>query len=101
LIVELITGKCPPWLTADQESYMSWIFFMLEPAYDNVPRHIRGGRKNFLHYSFVIYKLCELLGYIEILPNLTLLKSKPRLRQHDLIWSEMMKFLQLPYLPTV
>jgi hypothetical protein len=101
LIVERITRIPPPWLTAEQESKMRWIFYMLEPAYDACPAHIKGGRKNFLHYSYVIYKLCELLGYTELLPNLTLLKSKPRLRQHDLIWLSMMDFLSLPYYPTV
>lgn len=101
LIVERLTGRSPPLLTAEQESIMRWIFYMLEPAFDAVPDHIRGDRKNFLHYSYVIYKLCELLGYRELLPNLTLLKSKPRLRQHDMIWCSMMNFLVLPYYPTV
>jgi hypothetical protein len=100
LIVEKITGVPPPWLTPEQESKMRWIFCTLEPAYDAVPKHVRNGRTNFLHYSYVIYKLCELLGYTEILPNLTLLKSKQRLRQHDLIWESMMKYLKIDYHPT-
>jgi hypothetical protein len=37
LIVEKLTGRSPPLLTAEQESIMRWIFYMLEPAYDAVP----------------------------------------------------------------
>lgn len=103
LIVERITGNAPPWLNAEQESKIIWIFYMLEPAYDAVPRAIRGSRTNFLHYPYIIYKLCELLGYTHILPQLTLLKSRVRLRQHDRIWLEMLRWLRLDqfYIPTV
>jgi len=99
-IVEKITGVPPPYLTPEQETHLYESFYRLEPAFDACPRHIKGARKNFLHYSYVIYKLCALLGR-DILPTLSLLKSKARLLQHDAVWQNMMQFLGLPFNPTV
>ena len=100
-IVERITGVPPPYLTPEQEAKLQEFFCRLEPAFEACPRHIKGSRVNFLHYSYVIYKLCELLGYTELLPTLSLLKSKARLMQHDLVWSFMMSYLGLPFYRTV
>jgi hypothetical protein len=98
-IVERITGVPP--LTPKQEAKLQEFLFRLEPAFEACPKHIKGSHVNFLHYSYVIYKLYELLGYRELLPTLLLLKSKARHMQHDLVWSFMMSYLGLPFYQTV
>jgi hypothetical protein len=100
-IVERITGVPPPRITPEKEAKLCDFFCRLEPAFNACPKHIKGFRQNFLHYAYVIYKMCELLGYSEILPTLTLLKSKARLMQHDAVWKFMMAYLGLPFYRTV
>jgi hypothetical protein len=51
-------------------------------------KHCPENRKNFLSYSYVLYKFCELLGEDEYLPCFPLLKSKEKLYKHDIIWKE-------------
>ena len=43
-------------------------------------------RKNFLSYSYVLHKFCELLEYDYLLPYFPLLKSREKLLQQDQIW---------------
>ena len=49
-------------------------------------RHCPPTRKNFLSYSYVLYKLFELLGERSYLPYFPLLKSHEKLYQQDVIW---------------
>jgi hypothetical protein len=58
-------------------------------------------RKNFLSYSYVLYKFCELVGRDEFLPCFPLLKSKEKLKQQDMIWKGICEILQWEYLPTI
>jgi hypothetical protein len=68
-----------------------------EPFEKSCPKE----RKNFLSYSYVLYKFCELVGQDEFLPCFPLLKSKEKLKQQDIIWKRMCKILQWEYLPTI
>lgn len=45
-------------------------------------------RKNFLSYSYVLYKFCELLGEDSYLEHFPLLKSSEKLYQQDNIWKK-------------
>ena len=58
-------------------------------------------RKNFLSYSYVLYKFCELLGEDEYLQYFPLLKSKEKLYQQDVIWKKICSDLQWEYIPTI
>ena len=58
-------------------------------------------RKNFLSYSYVLYKFCELLGEDKYLPCFPLLKSKEKLKQQDSIWRGIAKDLHWEYIPTI
>lgn len=49
-------------------------------------RHCPEDRVNFLSYSYVLYKFCELLGEYELMDHFTLLKNRERLYEHDKIW---------------
>ena len=68
-----------------------------EPFERNCPQK----RKNFLSYSYVLYKFCELLGEDEYLPCFPLLKSKEKLKQQDSIWKGITKDLHWEYIPTI
>ena len=43
-------------------------------------------RKNFLSYSYTLFKLSELLGQDQLLPHLSLLKSREKLYEQDKLW---------------
>ena len=58
-------------------------------------------RKNFLSYSYVLYKFCELLSEDKYLKYFPLLKSKEKLYHQDLIWNKICKTLQWEYIATI
>jgi atypical dual specificity phosphatase len=64
-------------------------------------RHLPDDRKNFLSYSYVLYKFCELLGEDDFLPCFPLLKSKEKLYQQDVIWKKICEELQWEYISTI
>lgn len=49
-------------------------------------RHCPSDRVNFLSYSYVLYKFCELIGEYDLMEQFTLLKNRERLYEHDKIW---------------
>ena len=80
------------------EEYLRIMFKDIQkPFDDNCPTE----RKNFLSYSYVLYKFCELLGEDEYLQYFPLLKSKEKLYQQDVIWKKICCDLQWEFIPTV
>ena len=63
--------------------------------------HCPTERKNFLSYSFVLFKMCELLGEDEYLQFFPLLKSKEKLYSQDVIWKKICATLRWEFIPTV
>jgi len=49
-------------------------------------KYCPSNRKNFLSYSYVLYKFCQLLEKDEYLKYFTLLKSREKLHVQDQIW---------------
>ena len=45
-------------------------------------------RRSFLNYYYILFKLLELMGQTELLPQVPLLRPRLRLRQHDFIWKK-------------
>ena len=64
-------------------------------------KHSPANRKNFLSYSYVLHKFCELLGEDEYLPCFPLLKSRDKLAQQDLVWRSMCGELQWCFEPSL
>ena len=67
------------------------------PFMNNCPPN----RKNFLSYSYVLHKFCELLEYDHLLEYFSLLKSREKLHQQDLIWEKMCKDLNWEFIPSL
>jgi hypothetical protein len=97
-ITSILSGVSPPIMTADLEDKLRHMFYLIqEPFYKNKPED----RKNFLSYSYILYKFCELLSEDSFLPCFPLLKSKEKLLKQDLIWKEICKELKWEFIPTV
>ena len=64
-------------------------------------KHCPESRKNFLSYSYVLHKFCELLEFDHLLEYFPLLKSREKLHQQDVIWEKICKDVQWQYIPSL
>ena len=97
-ITNILNGIKPPNMPQELEEYLRIMFKDIQkPFDDNCPTE----RKNFLSYSYVLYKFCELLGEDEYLRYFPLLKSKEKLYQQDVIWKKICRDLKWEFIPTV
>lgn len=96
-ITNILNGIKAPNMPQELEERLRIMFKDIQkPFDDNCPTE----RKNFLSYSYVLYKFCELLGEDEYLRYFPLLKSKEKLYQQDVIWKKICNQLRWEYIPT-
>jgi predicted RNA-binding Zn-ribbon protein involved in translation (DUF1610 family) len=97
-IINIINGKKSPVLTRLQEEQLRMMFKEIQiPFMNNCPET----RSNFLSYSYVLHKFCELLELDHLLIYFPLLKSREKLQQQDKIWEKMCKDLKWQYIPSI
>jgi len=97
-ILSIITGKRAPILDRKSEEILRSLFKEIQiPFMNNCPPN----RKNFLSYSYVLHKFCELLEYDNLLEYFTLLKSREKLHAQDIIWEKICKDLVWEYIPSL
>jgi len=97
-ISNILNGMQPPKMTQALEDRLRMMFRDIQEPFN---KHCPESRKNFLSYSYVLYKFCELLGEDDYLPCFPLLKSKEKLYQQDVIWRCICKELQWEYISTI
>ena len=97
-ILSIITGKRAPTLDRKNEEILRSLFKEIQiPFMNNCPPT----RKNFLSYSYVLHKFCELLEYDHLLEYFTLLKSREKLHAQDIIWEKICKDLNWEFIPSL
>ena len=97
-IINILNGKKAPSLSWKEEEHLRSLFKEIQiPFSNNCPRD----RKNFLSYSYVLHKFCELLEYDYLLPHFPLLKSREKLLQQDIIWKLICKDLNWQYIASI
>lgn len=94
-IMNRINGKNAPVITRETEEKLRHMFIEIQPSFQ---KHCPAGRSNFLSYSYVLYKFCELLELDEYLPNFPILKNRDKLFCQDKIWQEICKDLRWQYI---
>lgn len=101
----IVTGKEPPSLNSAESDHIIKMFTLVEDAYENMPpeihAEIRNKRTNLLSYKFILFKLCEILGYDHMLRGGSILKSENLLHEHDTIWEYICKRNDWPFYPTL
>lgn len=97
-ITNILNGIKPPNMPQELEEYLRIMFKDIQKPFDN---NCPTERKNFLSYSYVLYKFCELLGEDQYLQYFPLLKSKEKLYQQDVIWKKICHDLKWEFIPTV
>lgn len=82
-ITTILNGIQPPTMSQSLEAKLRLMFHQIQKPFE---KHRPKDRKNFLSYSYVLYKFCELLDEDDFLPCFPLLKSKEKLYRQDEIW---------------
>ena len=96
-ITTILNGVQPPTMPQALEDRLRLMFGQIQTPFE---KHCPANRKNFLSYSYVLYKFCELLGEDSYLPCFPLLKSKEKLYKHDAIWKKITADLGWEFIPT-
>jgi hypothetical protein len=82
-IVSKITGNPPPQISRETEEKLRSMFREIQEPFE---KHCPKDRINFLSYSYVLHKFCQLLELDDFIKCFPLLKSRDKLRQYDRIW---------------
>jgi hypothetical protein len=97
-ITTIINGIQPPTMTQALEDRLRLMFHQIQGPFE---KHCPSDRKNFLSYSYVLYKFCELLGEDDYLDCFPLLKSKEKLYKQDQIWKKICDELRWEFVKTL
>ena len=97
-ITTILNGIKPPTMPQALEERLRLMFYQIQKPFE---KHRPKDRKNFLSYSYTLYKLCELLGEDDYLPCFPLLKSKEKLYKQDEIWKGICTELRWQFIKTV
>jgi hypothetical protein len=97
-ISSTLNGINPPRMTQALEEKLRIMFHHIQKPFE---KHCPGDRKNFLSYSYILYKFCELLSEDDFLVCFPLLKSKEKLYKQDQIWKNITDELKWEFIPTV
>ena len=96
-LINIISGTKAPQLNRESEEMLRTLFKEIQLPF---MKHCPPTRKNFLSYSYVLHKFCELLEYDHLLCFFPLLKSREKLQQQDQIWKKICEELQWEYIPS-
>jgi ribosomal protein L37AE/L43A len=97
-IMYRLNGIQPPTLTREMEDRLLGYFKQIEEPFRMFKKK---NRKNLLRYSYVLYKLCELMELDEFLPCFKLLKNRNKLMEQDVIWQSICNHLGWEFYPSL
>ena len=97
-IINILNGKRAPILTRQYEDQLRMMFKEIQTPF---MLHCPVNRKNFLSYSYVLHKFCQLLELDDLLVYFPLLKSREKLQQQDKIWEKICISLRWEYIPSI
>jgi hypothetical protein len=83
-ILNRLNGKKAPIMTREVEEKLRFMFKEIQGSFI---KHCPKSRSNFLSYSYVLYKFCELLELDDYLDCFPLLKNRDKLYNQDKIWN--------------
>jgi hypothetical protein len=97
-IMNRLNGQNAPVMSREVEEKLRYMFKEIQPSFQkNCPKD----RSNFLSYSYVLYKFCELLELDEYLSSFPLLKNRDKLYVQDKIWEKICADLAWQFIRSV
>ena len=96
-IINRINGMPTPQFSPDLEEKLYNMFRDIQGPF---LKHCPKDRKNFLSYSYVLYKFFQILGLNEYLKYFPLLKSREKLYVQDQIWKKICEELNYEFVPS-
>lgn len=96
-IINRINGIPTPSFSPDLEEKLCNMFRDIQGPF---LKHCPKERKNFLSYSYVLYKFFQILKLNEYLRFFPLLKSKQKLYNQDEVWKNICKELNYEFIPS-
>ena len=97
-IISKLSGLPPPTVNRETEEELRKMFRQIQTPFE---KHCPKDRINFLSYSYVLHKFCQLLELDDFIVCFPLLKSREKLRQQDKIWEKICKELRWEYIPSI
>lgn len=95
-ITSKISGKRPLRISAETEETLKRMFMKMQPIFE---KHAPKSRKNFLSYSYVLYRCFQILGLHHMLDGLSLLKGKEKLALQDEVFMKICSDLGWNFVP--
>ena len=97
-IISKINKLPPPTISREMEEEIRRMFRKMQKPFKLYkPKE----RTNFLNYSYVLHKICQLLELDHILRCFPLLKSRDKLRLQDATWAKICKACKWEFYPSV
>lgn len=97
-IIYRLNGLQPPTFSRETEEKLLYYFKKIEEPFKLYKKKTR---KNILRYSYILFKLCELLELDDFLHCFKLLKNRNKLMEQDIIWQQICNHLGWEYIPSV
>ncbi len=97
-IINHINGLPPPTMTREVEEKLRSMFNAMQKPFI---KYCPDERENFISYTYVIYKCCELLGLDQFLSCFKIPKGRDVIKQHDQIWKCICNDLSWQFIPTI
>jgi hypothetical protein len=97
-IANVINGVPSTALPEHLEHTLKKMFLRIQTPFE---KHCPAERKNFLSYSYTLYKCLELLGEDKYLHLCNLLRGRDKLAAQDVIWKRITESLRWEFIPTV
>ena len=94
-IINKLNNLPPPKITRDMEKLFISMFYKIQDPWE---LHKQQNRKNFLSYSYVLHKFCELLDLTHLLDCFPLHKDSSKIVENDLIWKKICYCLRWEYI---
>lgn len=94
-IINKLNNLPPPKITRDMEKLFISMFFKIQDPWE---MYKHPDRKNFLSYSYVLHKFCELLELDHLLDCFPLHKDSDKIMENDQLWEKICKHLKWEYI---
>lgn len=96
-IINKLNNLAPPYITRDMEKIFINMFYKIQDPWE---MYKQPNRKNFLSYSYVLHKFCELLDLDHLLECFPLHKDSDKIIENDCIWGKICKHLNWEFIPS-